>query len=220
MTESEWLTSADPDAMLKAVGRRLSARKKRLFACACCRRILHLIPDARAREALEVSERFADSAATRTQLAAACSMAWEAYEEAMSAEAPEEPFAEAVEAACGRKLDAAAVAHTARLEECYAEPTPEEMAFTEAEWVAQAELLRDLVGNPFRPTAVAQGWRSTDVLALAREIYAGGRYEQMSILADALEDAGCADAEVLRHCRGAGPHVRGCWVVDGLLEKR
>ena len=220
MTESEWFASADPDAMLKALGRRLSARKKRLIACACCRRILHLIPDARAKEAIEVSERFADGSATRTQLGAAYSMAWEVYEEAMSVEAPEEPYADAVEAACGEKIDAAAVARDARLEDFYGEPTPQEQAFTAAERVAQAQLLRDLVGNPFRPTPVDKSWRSSDVLALARGIYDRGLYDRMPILADALEEAGCTDPEVLRHCRGPGPHVRGCWLLDGLLKKR
>jgi hypothetical protein len=41
----------------------------------------------------------------------------------------------------------------------------------------------------------------------------------MPILADALEDAGCDNADILQHCRGAGEHVRGCWVVDLVLGK-
>lgn len=42
---------------------------------------------------------------------------------------------------------------------------------------------------------------------------------QLAILADALEDAGCDNADILDHCRSDGPHVRGCWVVDLLLGK-
>ena len=41
----------------------------------------------------------------------------------------------------------------------------------------------------------------------------------MPILADALEDAGCTNQDILNHCRGGGEHVRGCWVVDLLLGK-
>ena len=42
---------------------------------------------------------------------------------------------------------------------------------------------------------------------------------RLAVLGDALEDAGCTDADILKHCRGSGPHVRGCWVVDLLLGK-
>jgi hypothetical protein len=41
----------------------------------------------------------------------------------------------------------------------------------------------------------------------------------MPILADALEEAGCNNADILAHCREPGVHVRGCWVVDLLLAK-
>jgi hypothetical protein len=41
----------------------------------------------------------------------------------------------------------------------------------------------------------------------------------MPILGDALEDSGCTKETVLSHCRSEGPHFRGCWVVDLLLEK-
>jgi hypothetical protein len=54
---------------------------------------------------------------------------------------------------------------------------------------------------------------------IARAIYDGRAFERMPILADALEDAGCGDADILRHCREPGEHVRGCWVVDLLLGK-
>jgi len=56
------------------------------------------------------------------------------------------------------------------------------------------------------------------VARLARAIYEEGRCGDLPILADALEDAGCTDADILEHCRSAGPHVRGCWLLD-LLRK-
>ena len=54
---------------------------------------------------------------------------------------------------------------------------------------------------------------------LARTIYDDRRFDLLPILADALEEAGCGDAEILAHCRGPGPHVRGCWAVDLVLGK-
>jgi hypothetical protein len=57
------------------------------------------------------------------------------------------------------------------------------------------------------------------LLALARRIYAERAFDRLPILADAIEVAGCRDERLLRHCRGAGPHVRGCWVVDLMLGK-
>jgi hypothetical protein len=80
-------------------------------------------------------------------------------------------------------------------------------------------LLRDIFGNPFRPLALKPAWRTSDVLALATGIYEEKAFDRMPILADALQDTGCDNDDVLSHCRGEGPHVRGCWVVDLILEK-
>jgi hypothetical protein len=79
--------------------------------------------------------------------------------------------------------------------------------------------LRDVFGNPFRPVAVEPGWRTGTAVALARQMYASRDFSLMPILADALQDAGCECADVLDHCRGDGPHVRGCWVIDLVLGK-
>jgi hypothetical protein len=89
----------------------------------------------------------------------------------------------------------------------------------EEEQVAQWALLRDIFGNPFRPVAFDPSWRTEAVVGLARGMYESRDFGPMPVLADALEDAGCADAGVLTHCRGPGPHVRGCWVVDLVLGK-
>jgi hypothetical protein len=82
-----------------------------------------------------------------------------------------------------------------------------------------AGILRDLIGNPFRTVTVDPRWRTSDVTELARAIYEDRAFDRMPILADALMDAGCTDEQILGHCRGAGPHVRGCWVVDLVLGK-
>ena len=84
------------------------------------------------------------------------------------------------------------------------------------------DLLRDIFGNPFRLSTIEPDWLTWNdrtVPKLAQAIYDDRRYDIMPILADALEEAGCTDAAILDHCRGPGPHVRGCWVVDLILGK-
>ncbi len=95
-----------------------------------------------------------------------------------------------------------------------------EFAFADAdcECVTQAAIFKDIFGNPFRPVVFDPRWRTEAALALARTAYDSRNFSLLPILADALEDAGCDHPEVLNHCRGPGPHVRGCWVVDGVLE--
>ncbi|OWK45371.1 hypothetical protein FRUB_01702 [Fimbriiglobus ruber] len=87
------------------------------------------------------------------------------------------------------------------------------------EAVGLSALLRDIFGNPFRPPSVDPAWLTSTVLALARQMYDARDFALIPILADALQDAGCDSDDILAHCRGDGPHVRGCWVVDLLLGK-
>ena len=87
----------------------------------------------------------------------------------------------------------------------------------------QTDLIRDIFGNPFRSTPVNPSWLKWNggvVRKMAEAIYEERRFAELPILADALEDAGCSDSDLLSHCRGAGPHVRGCWVVDLILGKQ
>ncbi|MBX9578704.1 MAG: hypothetical protein K2X87_00200 [Gemmataceae bacterium] len=83
---------------------------------------------------------------------------------------------------------------------------------------AQAAIVRDIFGNPFRPVAVEPEWRTSAVVALARGVYADRAFDRLPVLADALDDAGCTNADLLAHCRDpALTHVRGCWAVDLIL---
>jgi hypothetical protein len=92
---------------------------------------------------------------------------------------------------------------------------------------AQADLLRCIIGNPFRPVTLSPGWRTPQVVALAqaaydqRELPAGTLdLARLAVLADALEDAGCSDELLLGHLRGGGVHVRGCFAVDAVLGRQ
>jgi hypothetical protein len=83
-----------------------------------------------------------------------------------------------------------------------------------------AEILRDVVGNPSRKITFKSEWRTDTVLSLAKGMYESRDFSAMPILADALQDAGCENADVLDHCRDEKHiHVRGCWVVDLVLGK-
>jgi hypothetical protein len=82
-----------------------------------------------------------------------------------------------------------------------------------------AQILRDIFGNPFHPVTADPSWFTPTVLTLAEGIYADRAFDRLPIQADALQDAGCEDADILTHCRGPGPHARGCWVVDLVLGK-
>ena len=91
------------------------------------------------------------------------------------------------------------------------------------ESMRQAELLRDVIGNPFHRHVIDPAWlawNGATVHRIASSIYESKNWDELPILADALEDAGCGDADILTHCRSTGLHTRGCWVVDLLLDKR
>ncbi len=92
-------------------------------------------------------------------------------------------------------------------------------AEAEAEAEALSQLLRDVVGHPFRPVTVEPRWLTSNVVGLARTIYDDRAHDHLPVLADALMDAGCDVEELLQHCRSEGLHARGCWAVDLLLEK-
>ena len=89
---------------------------------------------------------------------------------------------------------------------------------SQADWPG-GWLIRDIFVNPFRPVAADPAWLTETTVGIARGIYDDRAFERLPILADALEDAGCEDAELLAHCREPGTHVRGCWVVDLVLGK-
>jgi hypothetical protein len=80
-------------------------------------------------------------------------------------------------------------------------------------------LCREVFGTPSRPVSLDPRWQTPTVLAIARGIYDDRAFDRLLVLADALLDAGCENPEILAHCRGDGPHVRGCWVVDLVLGK-
>jgi hypothetical protein len=83
--------------------------------------------------------------------------------------------------------------------------------------ITQCDLLRDII--PFRPVTILPEWRTSTVLALATGIYEEKAFDRMPILADALQDSGCSNEDILNHCRSETVHTRGCWALDLVLGK-
>jgi hypothetical protein len=218
MTEAEWLACKDPTAMLEFLrnSRKIGERKARLFAVACCRRIWQFFTDERSRRGVDIAEKFADGLASRKELVGANMLAYEVCEPFTKKAARASSLENA--AACG--FAASVTYHSAR--RAYENAANEATLAAQnrdAERAAQAALLRDIYGNLYRHVATDPAWLTSTVTALAQAIYADRAFDRLPILADALEDAGCSDADILAHCRGGGEHVRGCWVVDLLTGR-
>jgi hypothetical protein len=212
MTEEEWLTSPNPRLLLDAVRDRAGARKLRLFACACVRRVWDLLTAEEGRQAVQVAERFADDEVSQTELYQAPGRV-RRTRRFLPPSAVGTPHSYA--------LFAAGCAVHANVVLAFGEtPLLAVRAAGLGERAAQADLVRCLFGNPFRPAPTFDpAWRTPTVLAIARQAYEEHDFGVLPVLADALEEAGCDDAEILAHGRNPGPHARGCFVVDGILGR-
>jgi hypothetical protein len=214
MTEAEWLACTDPKLMLEFLNGKGSDRKLRLFACACCRRVWHLLTDTRNRTAVEMAEVFADGGMTDEMLVTFHKEAYPIYENLRGDEMSAARGA-AFSAWCfvEESLPSAFFATNNCLREL------SEISGQTFVWLA---LLQDVFRNPFRPVTINPEWLTWNdgtVRRIAQSIYEEKAYDRMPILADALTDAGCDNADILNHCRSDRPHVRGCWVVDLALGK-
>ncbi|HEY7155523.1 MAG TPA: hypothetical protein VH575_16290 [Gemmataceae bacterium] len=208
MTEAEWLACTDPMPMLEFLQNKPSDRKLRLFAVACCWSILPFSTDERHRKVIEVVERFADGEATNEEL----DSAWTACRDT-----PGEAHRAARAAAAMAATRTSGVRSVAR---AVALANGEDAQAT-ADSV-QVNLLHDIFCNPFRPITFDPAWLTwhEDLLvSMAQQMYDSRDFNDMPVLGDAMEEAGCQDQDILDHCRSRGEHVRGCWVVDLVLGK-
>jgi len=219
VTEAEWLTCEDPDGLLDTPHCD-DRRKRRLFGCACARAVLHYLNDSQVEKHLIAAEAFADGLINREELMAFRASLLEMRDHLDGHENLDRQryAASAVMWACESRgpgfhdRRAASQAQFAVAGGAYT-------SMMAAEAIRQARMIRDIFGNPFRRVAFSPEWRTSTVIALATGVYESRDFSAMPILADALQDAGCGNADVLDHCRGDGTHVRGCWVVDAILGK-
>jgi hypothetical protein len=233
MTESEWLACEDPTKMLlfirghRTMRKRVKQRKQRLFAVACCLRLRPLLDDERSRRCIEVVEGFADARATAEELRVAETEAREIW---LKAAADDTAFA--CLQLCAKEVDGLHVSTTTisavferqkrEANEPFDPLDDRRSGACPSEERAQCVLIREIFGNPFRPVTIAPAWchwQDGTLPKLAQAIYEERAFDRLPILADALEEAGCTNANILNHCRQPGEHVRGCWVVDAILGK-
>jgi hypothetical protein len=168
------------------------------------RRLHVLVAEVPTREAIEFAEAYADGAIDRNRLEAASDQAQILVENAVLAQ----NFELAAILVYARRASAPTLDDVIRL------------GYHFHDWtVEHCHHLRDIFGNPLRPITFDTDWRTSTAVALASQMYESRDFSAMPILADALQDAGCDNGDILDHCRGPGPHVRGCWVVDLVLGK-
>jgi hypothetical protein len=242
MTENDWLMSTDGAELAEHLGAELTGRKAHLLMLACCRRHARYFVDDVVREAVAATAaHFTDPIAPDVPFDGPHLRELYRRVERVAAAHRAEPVRGV---AFGVLVAVQPVAVMEALDESLqyliysclhdiASGLPDDEA--QGELAAQAALAREIFGNPFRPVTVKPEWRTDTVLALARQMYATEELSAMPILADALQDAGCDNTDVLNHCRDpnllsveppAGStgapcclHVRGCWVLDLILEK-
>jgi hypothetical protein len=224
MNEREWHSCSEPEAMLTFLleSGKFSDRKAQLFAAQCCRRIWFLLKDECSREAVELAERHAEGQAGADEVMASLERAWNVLN---IAPLPASMIVDLAAAAAGQALAGAPIA-TANAVLSAVHRLGDSSGPHQ-----QAEILRDLFGPlPFREIRIDAAWLSWhDGLAVRlaqaaydeRQLPAGtldsGR---LAVLADALEEAGCNNTDILTHLRAPGPHYRGCWAVDRILDKK
>jgi hypothetical protein len=235
MTEEEWLACEEPQPLIEFAAPNTGERKCRLLAAALCRHVISLVTSECGHRAVEVVEAYADGFATAVDLRTIREQVGDEYC------AVPDPRALLTEPTLAFKTASIALQATMfaasefddYLLSCFLctekacvrrwmlRARPDEVRPPYTLMVSgQLSLLRDIFGNPFRPVAFAPEWRTSTAVAIARGMYESRDFSAMPILADALQDAGCDNDDVLNHCRDEkGVHVRGCWVVDLVLGK-
>jgi hypothetical protein len=208
VTEAEWLACTDPSKMLQSMLGQCGARKLRLFACACCRHLGPLLDSERCLHLLTVAERFADGQATEQELALA-----------RVAAQPANKWGErAAGFAAAASLDMPwAVLHVLDNVRAAHQRKPDK----DAARLGQVAIIRDVFGNHFPRVKASPAWSQWNdglVVRMAEQIYEERTFEDLPMLADALEEAGCEQPSLLGHLRGGGVHVPGCWALDVVLE--
>jgi hypothetical protein len=244
MREAAWNASQHPSRMLNElrVRRPSEARKLRLLAVACCRRIGDLLDDG-ARRAIDALERYADGLLTEPEMAAVAREALIAsWDHAASGDPAEGPWASHAADAVADALAwedeqqrrrqgpvinliarvSGSAYHAAYARAAARFPGERDQGWQgaiRAEESAQANLVREIFGNVCQPIPFDPSWRTPVILDLARAIERSADFDGLPALGDALEEAGCDRVEILDHCRTPGDHVRGCWALDAVIER-
>jgi hypothetical protein len=194
MTESDWLTCTEPQAMLDFLQSCGHVRERQLllFTAARVERLAALLPDPRQRRGIELLAQLSEGTVTRT----------------IATDGPDYIALMLYRELCSLSIPVNSL------------QAPAGLVDRAQERQEQARLIRCLSGNPFRPLPrLDPAWLTPRVLSLAKGIYDRRAFDHLPELASLLEDAGCREAALLGHLRGPGPHARGCHVLDALLGR-
>jgi hypothetical protein len=227
MSEAKWLAATSVIGLDLWRSAKQQHRKWRLFGVACCRRAMTVANEPRLEPLAVAAEQFADGEITWEDVKRVRKLLPLVNKEVGDPFGPKEPLKDTLHG-LDKVTSNKPVESLGADQPCYfafaalARKSTSTEAWTQAakaEEKVQLELARCIFGNPFRPVEFDTLWRSETVLALATGIYTERAFDRLPILADALEEAGCDHSDILTHCRGPGPHSRGCWVVDLVLKK-
>jgi hypothetical protein len=228
MTENEWLTTTDDLPLhryletLRHHRTKKGKRKFRLMACACVRRVWHLLSKKKGQPWLLWAEAIADDRKDIPEPPSPTQNDLRIDPNNLMQQADYAAYmigCKYIGLAVGT---GAGTASSVLFEEAYRAKRWGDPAYR----LDKAGLLREVFGNPFQPITLELAWRTRTIQGLAQTAYderilpAGTLDpERLGILADALEEAGCV-AGVVQHLRSPGPHIRGCWAIDLLLGKQ
>jgi hypothetical protein len=212
-SETEWLTGTDPQELLYGLPDRICPRKFRLIALACCQRMSHRLTHELSQEAVVMAEQNAEGMVSDDELRNLSQRFRFEYNQRLAASGRNwnSMNTSDLDAAYEMTFKIFPASVVSRVVEAAKNQTEERAVL--------CGLIRCVVGNPYAPAPVYPPRVSSTVNALAQAIYNDRAFQRMGVLADALEDAGCTDTDILNHCQGPGPHFRGCWVLDLLLAK-
>lgn len=224
MTEAEWNACTETRPLLTAAWNRLSDRKAKLIACAIARRLGGDLLDPRSLSAIEAAEDFVEGAGTWAEFARIVGEAGPAWEESQPdlGDWRSDRLGAMVAAGLAVWLRAASLPTLLSVWWGRDAALPPDSLRASALVTASADIVRDLIEYPGRRSVCDPawlGWRDCTLWAMAEAVAEKRRYADMPILADALEEAGCAERALLDHLRGPGPHFPGCWALDCLLDR-
>ncbi|QVL32962.1 hypothetical protein KIH39_03330 [Telmatocola sphagniphila] len=230
MTEDDWQLGANPEPMLRYLEVRMTDRKMRLFGIACCRRypleegitpayvklldyaekLADSVEDSEGERIWEKLQKRQDDRSQTSDHSLACLL--------VAFTGKNEQFFRKGKEGCGTVSDWVREACRLLIERPRHEESRSNRYFREMERMQQADTLREIIGNPFAQTAFDVNWRNTNILDIATKIYEQKEFENLPILADALQDAGCNWTEIIDHLRSSESHFRGCWALDAILS--
>src|SRR5262245_50113038 len=226
MTEEEGLSCTDIERLLshlKGENKKRLDRKARLFACASARRVWVRM-DAKGRNAVDVAEQFADGLATTEELTSSHDVGMNAWSQ--SGNTWPVMLISGMAVSLGEAFSAALYTVKHAPEALIPPGTPNRKVSKARERRTLHAYFTEVFGNPLRPVTIDPAWLTPTVTSLATVAYEerslpSGELDpaRLAVLADALEEAGCTDADLLGHLRGPGPHVRGCWALDAVLGR-